>query len=132
VDANGNVTGNGSLPSLWNSEILDEIGIQTSGCFADHCDWRLPNLVEIRTILDCDLTQSPITCIDPLFGPTATSVYWTATCPGQCNIEPPSVSGTYRVWGAKFYYTGFPINADVFDKTLEYFVRAVRAGSCTD
>jgi acyl-CoA reductase-like NAD-dependent aldehyde dehydrogenase len=60
-------------------------------------------------------------CIDPQFaalgGPTAPSVYWSASAlafnPGLA-------------WDA-FFNLGEISNAD---KTLDFFVRAVRAGSC--
>jgi uncharacterized protein DUF1566 len=48
--------------------------------FADHCDWRLPTIEELQTILLADPcgdgTKSP--CIDPVFGPTA-ELYWSTT-----------------------------------------------------
>jgi hypothetical protein len=48
-------------------------------CFAGHCDWRIPNIAELRTIL---LTQFPCStspCIDPIFGPTSAFFYWSST-----------------------------------------------------
>jgi len=47
-------------------------------CFAGHCDWRAPNIAELRTIL---LSQYPCgtnPCIDPIFGPTQ-AFYWSST-----------------------------------------------------
>jgi Protein of unknown function (DUF1566) len=50
----------------------------TGGCFAGHCDWRLPTLAELQTITlapdPCD--TSP--CIDGIFGPTAPAPYWSS------------------------------------------------------
>jgi hypothetical protein len=40
-----------------------------------HSDWRIPNIVELLTILDCGFGPP---CIDPIFGPTATW-YWTSS-----------------------------------------------------
>jgi hypothetical protein len=49
-------------------------------CFAFLCDWRLPTLAELQSIVDlgggCE-TGSP--CIDPIFGPTPTVFYWSST-----------------------------------------------------
>jgi hypothetical protein len=55
---------------------------QTSGCFAGHCDWRLPLIEELAGIFDatqagCGDGSSP--CIDPVFGPTRATNYWSAT-----------------------------------------------------
>ena len=43
--------------------------------FAGHCDWRIPNIAELRTIVDCSRTP----CIDPIFGPTQAAHYWSST-----------------------------------------------------
>ncbi|HIE69165.1 MAG TPA: DUF1566 domain-containing protein [Planctomycetes bacterium] len=101
-------------------------------CFAGHCDWRLPEISELQTILvgsggstatgqalTCDTTQP---CIDPAFavlgGRTASFVYWSASS---------LATNPNFAWGAGFS------NGDVSNfngKTADNFVRAVRAGSC--
>src|SRR5262249_11734977 len=50
-----------------------------TGGFGGHCDWRLPSIVELQTIVDLTAPQcgggSP--CIDQtVFGPTAAGRYW--------------------------------------------------------
>lgn len=40
-----------------------------------HRDWRLPTSAELQTILDCSFSP----CIDPTFGPTAATFYWSST-----------------------------------------------------
>ena len=52
------------------------------GGFAGHCDWRLPTLDELRTIVDS--TQGVCgggsgACIDPVFGPMQPDQYWSGT-----------------------------------------------------
>jgi len=52
------------------------------GGFSGHCDWRLPTIMELGTILDT--TQGVCgggsgACIDPIFGPTQMGEYWSAT-----------------------------------------------------
>jgi hypothetical protein len=105
-----------SQPATWSSSSASSIGTQTSGCFADHCDWRLPNIVELQTIRDCGFGNP---CIDPLFGPTAGSVgYWSASS---------VAAGPVAAWFI-FFDPGSPIGN--VTKTFRIFVRAVRAGSC--
>jgi hypothetical protein len=64
--------------------------LNTSGsCFAGQCDWRLPGIVELLTILSAPPSAPGFPacpsnpCIDPAFGPTDTDVfcgeYWTST-----------------------------------------------------
>lgn len=59
-------------------------GAIIAGCFAGHCDWRLPTVVELETIADttagaCGGGSGP--CVDPIFGPTSinTGGYWSTT-----------------------------------------------------
>jgi hypothetical protein len=56
----------------------------TSTCFANHCDWRIPNIVELQGILlapyPCAASIVGSTpCIDPTFGPTEANNYWSST-----------------------------------------------------
>ena len=57
-----------------------------TGCFANRCDWRLPSVVELKSIFDRDRAAGCATgktlglpCIDPAFGPTQADSYWSAT-----------------------------------------------------
>ena len=87
-----------------------------TGCFAGHCDWRLPTIVELVTILDCSF-GSP--CIDPIFGTTHMSTfYWSA-----------STSTVNPIFGWMAEFISGVINGSDF-KTGDRAVRAVRAGSC--
>jgi hypothetical protein len=89
-----------------------------TGCFAGHCDWRLPNINEFRDIDDatqglCGGGSGP--CIDPAFGPTQANDYWSAT-------TYPSSPG--QVWATSFYNGFLSTN----NKTINFYVRAVRGG----
>jgi hypothetical protein len=81
------------------------------GGFAGHSDWRVPNHVELQTILNC--SNSP--CIAPIFGPTQASGYWSSTT----NANFP-----FDAWFV-FFFDGF-VGDDSRDNF--YFARAVRGG----
>jgi hypothetical protein len=95
-------------------------GTSTSGCFAGHCDWRLPLIEELAGIVDtteglCGGGRSGA-CIDPIFGPTLASAYWSATTVAR---------SPGRAWGADF---GVGPAVDSGHKKLILYVRAVRSG----
>jgi hypothetical protein len=52
-----------------------------TGAFAGFSDWRLPTIVELNTIVDQTALgfHSGNPCVDPIFGPTVASFYWSAT-----------------------------------------------------
>jgi hypothetical protein len=68
------------LGTLNNATSSD--GTTSSGCFAGHCEWRLPSIVELETIVDLGAPgcESRGACIDQtVFGPTIPFFYWSAT-----------------------------------------------------
>jgi hypothetical protein len=90
--------------------------------FAGHCDWRLPTIAELQTIVDtsvagCGDISLTTPCIDPTFGPTAASDgYWSSTTEDGV---------ADNAWAVRF---GFGDLASP-SKALAIFVRAVRGGS---
>jgi hypothetical protein len=93
-------------------------GLTSSGpCYAGHCDWRLPTIGELRTIVDCSHGSGPGTpCVDPIFGPTQTNAYWSSS----------SLAGDpLGSWSVGFNYG----SGSVYNKTLSLSVRAIRGGS---
>ena len=92
-------------------------GSSVTGGFASHCDWRLPSIVELQTILLAPFPCGTSPCIDPIFGPTAAAVYWSSS----------TVAGSpTNAWGVSFV-NGDVLNGD--NKGISLFVRAVRGGS---
>jgi hypothetical protein len=99
------------------------------GCFANHCDWRLPTLAELHTIVDpgapggCNPCSQ--TCVDPIFGArdiNGIGLYWTSTEAGD---EVPALFDvlTVQFCGDDEVGTTVP-----YDKIHPARVRAVRGG----
>ena len=82
-------------------------------CFAQHCDWRLPTFAELQTILVSTEPCASRPCIDPIFGPTATGIYWS----GEESAWHP-----VRAWYI-FFLGGLKTTAP---KDASHHVRAVR------
>ena len=94
-------------------------GTTVTGGFANHCDWRLPTIVELQTIVDS--TQGNCgggsgACIDPVFGPTIEGWYWSSTT---------DADSPYYAW----FVHSDDGNADSSNKNNVFSVRAVRTGS---
>src|SRR5262249_37066776 len=85
-------------------------------CFAGHCDWRMPTLAELQTLLAQAYPCGSNPCVDPLLGPTQDSIYWSST---------PYIvfDGTY--WAIDFNDGTVGAGAAVADTS---YVRAVRGG----
>jgi Protein of unknown function (DUF1566) len=92
-------------------------GSSVTGGFAGHCDWRLPGIAELNTIVDesaAGCFRGGV-CIDPIFGPTAADFYWSST---------PSAGNPLFGWIVLFN-DGVPATQFL---TGDLFVRAVRGG----
>jgi hypothetical protein len=91
-----------------------------TGCFANRCDWRLPSVVELRSIFDRDRAgcasgnQLALPCIDPAFGPTQADIYWSATSRTDAPLTTRNVN------------FGDSNNSALLKKTQNGYVRAVR------
>jgi hypothetical protein len=93
---------------------LSRDGQTITGCFANHCDWRLPSIDELKTIEYSNVGPYEPT-IDAIFGPTHRARYWSATTWRE---------GRERAWALSFFTAGG--DAHTFDKNGYFFVRAVR------
>jgi hypothetical protein len=65
-----------------------------TGCFANHCDWRLPSIVELKSIKAAGCPTVP--CIDPAFGPTQADVYRSATTHSNATRDTRNVDFSNR------------------------------------
>ena len=55
------------LAGLNDAESPD--GTAAPGCFAGHCDWRMPTLVELKTLQIEPFPCATTPCLDPVFDP---------------------------------------------------------------
>jgi hypothetical protein len=51
------------------------------GCFAGQCDWHVPTLLQLQTILLEPYPCTTAPCIDSIFGATDAASYWTSDSP---------------------------------------------------
>jgi len=93
-----------------------DVSAGPGSCFANHCDWRIPTFAELQTIIDLGCNSgSP--CIDPAFGPTQPSDYWSSSAlAGDPNFA------WYVDFGVGDVGGGF------FSKRVGSYARAVRSG----
>lgn len=80
----------------------------------NHSDWRIPNIVELQSILDCNQDN----CLDQAFGATAPRVWSSTTLEGARNFA----------WWVEFFGNVAPFNVKTDSKGVPYGARAVRGG----
>ena len=92
-------------------------GLTTGGCFAGHCDWRLPTIEETDGVIEelgtCVGGVGP--CTDATLGPTQSDGYWSATT---------FVGVATKAWLVDFSSGRLAERG----KDLPFFARAVRSG----
>jgi hypothetical protein len=101
------------LAQLNNDASID--GTAITGCFAGHCDWRLPTSAELQAILLAPFPCATSPCIDPAFGPMQSDLYWSATT---------FAGNASNAWCVNFH-NGL---VDFVSKSSDAYARAVRGG----
>jgi len=104
-------TGDGSHDTIW--DWLDQINAEGGTGYAGHHDWRIPNRRELESLVDAQRFGA---AINPIFGATASSDYWSSTT---------VANSTSNAWVVNF---GVGAVNDTNAKTTLLFVRAVRGG----
>lgn len=113
----------------WNDAFAVEVAaLNTPSCFAGYCDWRVPNVKELQSIVNYEIAY-PGPAVAPAFNAscaasctvltcrcTASSYYWSSSS----NANNPN-----NAWNVNF--DNGNVNND--NKTNDNYVRAVRAGS---
>jgi Protein of unknown function (DUF1566)/Collagen triple helix repeat (20 copies) len=101
----------------YSASAAQVISAGAGACFANHCDWRIPTVAELNTIIEssasgCDVIAP---CIDLAFGPTQQDYYWSSSA---------AAGFAQYAWIVSFHYAG-DNNAT---KNNVSFARAVRGG----
>ena len=104
-------SGDGTEETIW--DWLDDINAEGGAGYAGHNNWRIPNRRELESLVDAELFDPSI---DPIFGPTAASDYWSSTTFAG---NPSFAWNVFFDFGSVF----------AFGKSGAFHVRAVRGGS---
>lgn len=104
------------LPAADGTAFTTILRTLNDGCFAGQCDWRLPTLSELQTIISGAYPCAADPCIDPVFGPTGAGAYWTATT---------DATDPGHAWNVDFHIAGINLK----DKFFQDDIAVVRSGA---
>lgn len=79
-------------------------GAIATAAFGGHCDWRLPTITELQTILLAPYPCGTSPCIDPVFGPTGAFdyFYWYWSSTTFAGVPPFGGDPAAFAWGVSF------------------------------
>jgi hypothetical protein len=97
----------------------------SSNCFANHCDWRIPKVEELRGILLAQAPCSVSPCIDAVFGVSAPNYYWSVS---SSSADPTQAWLVYFVDGSIITLSKGPSADPTLADVFSYQARAVRGG----
>ncbi len=114
---------------VWGDAFLFIQNLNTVPCFADHCDWRLPNRTELESIIDLDYSYPSV---DPIFHNSCSLFCRVTTCSCTYGSLPYWTSSTlagspYDAWAVEFQQGR--VSAEYKNNLL--VVRAVRGPAST-
>lgn len=110
--ADGSCSGTASSHT-WQEALQLVQTLNAGGGFATHTDWRLPNLKELKSIVEHACSSPAIN--DTIFNNTPSSYYWSSS---------PNAAYSTSAWGVDFGYG----SASSGDRTSILHARLVRGG----
>ncbi len=93
-----------------------DLGPTATGCYANHCDWRLPTVQELQTILQGKFPSCANPCVHPEFAPGTDGYQWSVSTVSQ---------NTNSAWRVNLTDGGIAAH----QKTQSSLARAVRGGN---
>jgi len=106
-------------------DVLNDVAGGGANCFADYCDWRIPNVNELESVLDYG---SVAPAVDPVFHTNCTPGCTVTTCSCTRSFF-YQASSTYAGGRREAWVVGFGGGGVfTFSKQNGYAVRAVRGG----